>query len=64
MNEIFQRNKVVILLILLTLIILIIAFGVISLNGSIDKIPSKGVYIFESEELCKRHLLIRNTWIM
>jgi len=45
MNEIFQRNKLVILLVLLTLIILIVAYGIISFSGSIDKVPSKGVYI-------------------
>lgn len=46
MYEIFQRNKIALLLILLILIILIIAFGLISLNQNIDKIPTKGVYIF------------------
>jgi len=45
MYEIFQRNKVVILLVLLALIILIAAYGIISLSGNIDKIPSKGVFV-------------------
>ncbi len=45
MYEIYQRNKLVILLILLALIILIAAYGIISFTGSVDKIPSKGVFV-------------------
>ncbi|MDP4179610.1 MAG: hypothetical protein Q8942_00800 [Bacillota bacterium] len=46
MNGIFQRNKVVLLFLLLMLMVAAITLGLLSLRENVEKTPSRGVYIY------------------